>query len=112
MLCQFANFAKMSYVYNFESHKKLVDNLLHKTKIVPEILLFFLFRHLIYGTKVNPSNCDCIVDTIFTGKLQSDVVCQSCQGVSTTIDPFWDISLDLPNVLVKDQVIFSQKRQF
>jgi len=66
--------------------------------------LDLLHRHLIYGTKVNPSNCDCIVDTIFTGKLQSDVVCQSCQGVSTTIDPFWDISLDLPNVLVKDQV--------
>ena len=54
---------------------------------------------------MNPSNCDCIVDTIFTGKLQSDVVCQSCQGVSTTIDPFWDISLDLPTVLsTKDQV--------
>jgi ubiquitin carboxyl-terminal hydrolase 22/27/51 len=32
---------------------------------------------------------------IFTGGLQSDVVCQSCNGVSTTIDPFWDISLDL-----------------
>ena len=78
---------------------------------MPELLLLlFLFRHLIYGTKVNPSNCDCIVDTIFTGKLQSDVVCQSCQGVSTTIDPFWDISLDLPNVLVKDQVIFSLKQ--
>ena len=24
----------------------------------------FLFWHLIYGTKVNPSNCDCIVKTI------------------------------------------------
>jgi ubiquitin carboxyl-terminal hydrolase 22/27/51 len=24
----------------------------------------------------NNNNCDCIVDTIFTGKLQSDVVCQ------------------------------------
>ena len=85
--------------------------MLYKTKKVPELLLLFLFfRHLIYGTKVNPSNCDCIVDTIFTGKLQSDVVCQSCQGVSTTIDPFWDISLDLPNVLVKDQVIFSLKQ--
>ena len=87
--------------------------MLYKTKKVPELLLlFFFFRHLIYGTKVNPSNCDCIVDTIFTGKLQSDVVCQSCQGVSTTIDPFWDISLDLPNVLVKDQVILSYLKQF
>jgi ubiquitin carboxyl-terminal hydrolase 22/27/51 len=64
--------------------------------------LDLLHRHLIYGTKVNPSNCDCIVDSIFTGKLQSDVVCQSCKNVSTTIDPFWDISLDLPTVLTKD----------
>lgn len=43
----------------------------------------------------NPTKCNCIIDQIFTGRLQSDVVCQSCQGVSTTIDPFWDISLDL-----------------
>ncbi|XP_022242955.1 ubiquitin carboxyl-terminal hydrolase 22-like [Limulus polyphemus] len=43
----------------------------------------------------NPHHCNCIVDQIFTGGLQSDVVCQACRGVSTTIDPFWDISLDL-----------------
>ncbi|XP_058985166.1 ubiquitin carboxyl-terminal hydrolase nonstop [Musca domestica] len=42
-----------------------------------------------------PTQCNCIIDQIFTGMLQSDVVCQSCKGVSTTIDPFWDISLDL-----------------
>lgn len=41
------------------------------------------------------NQCTCIIDQIFTGCLQSDVVCQSCRGVSTTIDPFWDISLDL-----------------
>ncbi|KAG1704425.1 Ubiquitin carboxyl-terminal hydrolase 22 [Nymphon striatum] len=43
----------------------------------------------------NPHHCNCIIDQIFTGGLQSDVVCQACKGVSTTIDPFWDISLDL-----------------
>lgn len=43
----------------------------------------------------NPHNCDCIIDQIFTGGLQSDVICQACNNVSTTIDPFWDISLDL-----------------
>lgn len=43
----------------------------------------------------DPHNCDCIIDQIFTGGLQSDVICQSCNNVSTTIDPFWDISLDL-----------------
>ena len=29
-----------------------------------------------------PSSCTCIVDTIFTGKLQSDVVCQVLQNIS------------------------------
>uniref|UniRef100_A0A6G1SBH2 Ubiquitin carboxyl-terminal hydrolase n=1 Tax=Aceria tosichella TaxID=561515 RepID=A0A6G1SBH2_9ACAR len=43
----------------------------------------------------DPQNCDCIIDRIFTGGLQSDVTCQACNNVSTTIDPFWDISLDL-----------------
>ena len=44
---------------------------------------------------MNPSHCNCIIDQIFTGCLQSDVVCQVCHGVKTTIDPFKDISLDL-----------------
>ena len=39
------------------------------------------------------------VDRVFGGKLQSDVVCQSCNGVSTKIDPFRDISLDLSSNL-------------
>lgn len=45
-----------------------------------------------------PTRCSCIIDQIFTGRLQSDVVCQACKNVSTTIDPFWDISLDLGEV--------------
>ncbi|KAF4517421.1 hypothetical protein B566_EDAN005030 [Ephemera danica] len=49
-------------------------------------------------TTSNPHQCNCIIDQIFTGGLQSDVVCTSCHGVSTTIDPFWDISLDLGSV--------------
>nr|XP_023489213.1 ubiquitin carboxyl-terminal hydrolase 27 [Equus caballus] len=44
----------------------------------------------------NPNHCNCIIDQIFTGGMQSDVTCQACHGVSTTIDPCWDISLDLP----------------
>jgi len=59
-------------------------------------VLDLLHRHLIHKTNILPSSCSCIVDTIFTGKLQSDLVCQVCQVVSTTVDPFWDISLDLP----------------
>ena len=66
--------------------------------------LDLLHRHLIYKTSIQPSSCSCIVDTIFTGKLQSDVVCQVCRGVSTTIDPFWDISLDLPAITDADSI--------
>lgn len=43
----------------------------------------------------NPNKCDCIIDRIFTGGLQSDVTCTECDNISTTVDPFWDISLDL-----------------
>ncbi|EDO42651.1 predicted protein [Nematostella vectensis] len=43
----------------------------------------------------NHNQCNCIIDRIFTGGLQSDVICQTCNCVSTTVDPFWDISLDL-----------------
>ncbi|CAH1957542.1 unnamed protein product [Acanthoscelides obtectus] len=39
--------------------------------------------------------CPCIIDKIYTGSLQSDVVCQKCNVVSTKIDPLWDFSLDL-----------------
>ena len=67
-------------------------------------------------TVANPSQCSCFIDRIFGGKLQSDVTCHSCglvklivsftknsmiyytyfcSNVSTTIDPFRDISLDL-----------------
>ncbi|CAG0886736.1 unnamed protein product [Cyprideis torosa] len=40
--------------------------------------------------------CDCVVDAIFGGFLQSDLICPSCHDTSTTIDPFYDISLELP----------------
>ncbi|XP_076461606.1 ubiquitin carboxyl-terminal hydrolase 22-like [Babylonia areolata] len=43
----------------------------------------------------NSHSCNCIIDQIFTGGLQSDVTCTQCNNISTTIDPFWDISLDL-----------------
>ncbi|KAK7475420.1 hypothetical protein BaRGS_00033370 [Batillaria attramentaria] len=43
----------------------------------------------------NSHHCSCIIDQIFTGGLQSDVTCKECNNVSTTIDPIWDISLDL-----------------
>jgi len=45
--------------------------------------------------KVNPHECKCIIDRLFTGQLQSDLTCNKCGRVSTTVDPYWDISLEL-----------------
>uniref|UniRef100_A0A914DHB0 Ubiquitin carboxyl-terminal hydrolase n=2 Tax=Acrobeloides nanus TaxID=290746 RepID=A0A914DHB0_9BILA len=45
--------------------------------------------------KVNPNECRCIIDRLFTGQLQSDLTCGKCGNVSTTVDPYWDISLEL-----------------
>jgi len=51
-------------------------------------------------TVTGPSHCGCIVDQTFGGRLQSDVICQACKTVSTTVDPYRDISLDLaPNLV-------------
>lgn len=41
------------------------------------------------------TKCSCIIDQIFSGQVQSDVVCKCCKGVSTKVDPLWDISLEL-----------------
>ncbi|KAL8604508.1 hypothetical protein ACOMHN_015792 [Nucella lapillus] len=57
-----------------------------------------LHRHCVGTNGLNCNsthNCKCIVDQIFTGGLQSDVTCTRCNNVSTTIDPIWDIALDL-----------------
>ncbi|XP_074598990.1 ubiquitin carboxyl-terminal hydrolase nonstop isoform X2 [Brevipalpus obovatus] len=72
-----------------------------------------LHRHCTNGNSDNNSHhCNCIIDQIFTGGLQSDVVCQSCKGVSTTIDPFWDISLDLgPSLYMRQQLAASSTTQ-
>ncbi|CAG9770360.1 unnamed protein product [Ceutorhynchus assimilis] len=44
------------------------------------------------------SRCSCIIHQIFTGGLQSDIVCQNCKGVRTTTDPTLDFALDLGSV--------------
>ncbi len=42
------------------------------------------------------ADCGCAAHRAFAGRLRSDVVCGRCGGVSTAIDPFVDISLELP----------------
>lgn len=45
----------------------------------------------------NPHECKCIIDRLFTGQLQSDLTCTKCGRISTKLDPYWDISLELLN---------------
>ena len=62
-----------------------------------------LHRHLGGKTPTanSPQYCQCVIDTVFAGKLQSDLGCEKCKHTSTTIDPFRDISLDLGAVVAK-----------
>lgn len=39
--------------------------------------------------------CTCIAHEIFCGELQSCITCQSCESVTTKIDPMMDISLEI-----------------
>ncbi|KDQ59150.1 hypothetical protein JAAARDRAFT_715565 [Jaapia argillacea MUCL 33604] len=40
-------------------------------------------------------SCICIIHSTFAGQLQSDVKCERCGNVTSTIDPMLDISLEL-----------------
>lgn len=40
-------------------------------------------------------SCNCIIHSTFAGQLQSDVKCERCGNVTSTVDPMLDISLEL-----------------
>ena len=40
-------------------------------------------------------SCNCIIHSTFAGQLQSDVKCERCGNVTSTVDPVLDISLEL-----------------
>lgn len=40
-------------------------------------------------------SCNCVIHSTFAGQLQSDVKCERCKNVTTTVDPILDISLEL-----------------
>ncbi|KAJ6615868.1 hypothetical protein B0H10DRAFT_2039331 [Mycena sp. CBHHK59/15] len=40
-------------------------------------------------------SCNCIIHSTFAGQLQSDVICERCSNVTSTVDPMLDISLEL-----------------
>ncbi|XP_021947196.1 ubiquitin carboxyl-terminal hydrolase nonstop [Folsomia candida] len=51
--------------------------------------------HLHFAVPNSTHACKCVIDVIFLGRLQSSVTCMVCGHKSITVDPFWDISLDI-----------------
>ncbi|KDN41144.1 cysteine proteinase [Tilletiaria anomala UBC 951] len=47
------------------------------------------------GAGSHPRMCPCVVHRTFAGVMQSDVSCQRCGRMNSTLDPFLDLSLDL-----------------
>lgn len=43
-------------------------------------------------------DCDCIIHQTFYGKFQSTLTCQSCGSVSTSVEPFLDLSLAIERI--------------
>ncbi|KAF2011680.1 cysteine proteinase [Aaosphaeria arxii CBS 175.79] len=44
------------------------------------------------------TNCTCIIHQTFYGKLSSTVTCDGCKNVTTALDPYMDLSLDVRNL--------------
>ena len=41
------------------------------------------------------TDCKCIIHQTFYGKLSSTVTCDKCKNITTALDPYMDLSLDL-----------------
>ncbi|TKA62531.1 hypothetical protein B0A55_12162 [Friedmanniomyces simplex] len=49
---------------------------------------------------VKDSSCDCVVHQTFSGQLRSTVTCGACHNITTSLDPFMDLSLDIRSTAV------------
>ncbi|KAG7090130.1 hypothetical protein E1B28_011738 [Marasmius oreades] len=58
---------------------------------------FCLALNSIHSSSKGSTNisCNCIIHSTFAGQLQSDVTCERCHNVTTTVDPMFDINLEL-----------------
>ncbi|KAF8872581.1 cysteine proteinase [Infundibulicybe gibba] len=60
-------------------------------------------------------SCNCIIHSTFAGQLQSDVKCERCGNVTSTVDPMLDISLELKgkgNEVVSENTLAACLRRF
>lgn len=48
-----------------------------------------------------------LIADLFRGQLVSFVKCQSCEGVSSTVDPFFDLSLEIPGSTSRSRSILT-----
>ncbi|KAH6637444.1 ubiquitin carboxyl-terminal hydrolase-like protein 22 [Boeremia exigua] len=63
-----------------------------------EYMQFFLNTlHLTNGGTTDSEDCECIIHKTFYGKLQSTVTCDKCNNITTALDPYMDLSLDIRN---------------
>ena len=53
--------------------------------------------HTTNGGSHDESDCKCIVHQTFYGKLSSTVTCDNCRNITTALDPYMDLSLDVRN---------------
>jgi ubiquitin carboxyl-terminal hydrolase 22/27/51 len=48
-------------------------------------------------TSVSDENCRCVIHQTFYGRLQSSMICAHCKTRNLSVEPFLDLSLDIPN---------------
>lgn len=58
---------------------------------------FISVLNQIHSTSRGSTNvsCNCVVHSTFSGQLQSDVKCERCSNIRSTVDPMMDISLEI-----------------
>ena len=50
--------------------------------------------------KDSSKDCDCVIHKVFGGLLKSTVTCSKCKNITTALDPFMDLSLDIRSTIV------------
>jgi ubiquitin carboxyl-terminal hydrolase 22/27/51 len=75
---------------------------------------FITALNQIHATSRGSTNvsCNCIIHTTFLGQLQSEVKCEKCGTVTSTVDPMLDISLEVEGDKDTEATLGSCLRRF